>query len=38
MFIVYPYFEKSQERRVVEIKNVSESSLKLTFGQGDCCK
>ena len=36
MFIVYPYFEKNLEEQVVEIKNISESTLKFTFGQGDC--
>ena len=35
-FIVYPYFEKSLEEQVVEINNVSRSSLKFTFGQGGC--
>ena len=34
-FIVYPYFEKSLEEQVVEINNISESSLKLTFGLGN---
>ena len=35
-FIVSQYFEKSLEERVVEIKTISQSSLKFTFGQGDC--
>ena len=34
-FIVYLYFEKSPEKRVVKIKNILESSLKLTFRQSD---
>ena len=33
-----PYFAKSLEERVVEIKNVLKSFLKFTFGQGSCCK
>ena len=28
--------KKSLEEQVVEIRNVSESSLKFTFGLGDC--
>ena len=31
-FIVYPYFEKSLEEQLVEVKNISKSSLKFTFG------
>ena len=27
---------KSLEEQVVEIKNISKSSLKFTFDQGDC--
>ena len=30
---VYPYFEKNLEEQLVEIKNISESFLKFTFGQ-----
>ena len=30
--------KRSLEERMVEIKNISETSLKFTFGQGDCRK